>query len=336
MAKEKIKIIRKIKIHKKIYTVFIPSVSAVVFVCLLIFLSFKASYVPEHEIYVSSEVVKPGHTVLVKVSGKYPEIEGSFNGETIDFFRIGKASDWIAFLGIDVKTPEGKYKIFVNVGLEAIEKEINVEPEKFTSVGMPATKELALKGYTPDKAAENIVKTDNPTLNQILTKFTPRPYFSGSFAYPLSKIRTSGLTFGEFAGKMQHFGVDLRASTGTNVYAINDGKIVFAKEMTNYGKTIVIDHGLGIFSLYLHLDKFKTEENQTVKKGQIIGLSGNTGYSTASHLHFSIRDNKARVDPLSFIEATQQASLDLNLASIENAFSGLYNKLKIPWILFQF
>jgi murein DD-endopeptidase MepM/ murein hydrolase activator NlpD len=97
----------------------------------------------------------------------------------------------------------------------------------------------------------------------------------------------------------------LDAQTGTKVYAVNDGKVVLTYDFIDYGKTIVIDHGLGIFSLYLHLDKFNSQEGQKVKQGDVIAYSGNTGYSIAPHLHFSIKLNGASVDPLNFIEITK-------------------------------
>ncbi|TSD01862.1 MAG: peptidase M23, partial [Parcubacteria group bacterium Athens0714_26] len=73
-----------------------------------------------------------------------------------------------------------------------------------------------------------------------------------------------------------------------------------------YGKTLIIDHGLGIFSLYLHLDEFKVLNGKGVKRGELVGLSGNTGYSISPHLHFSIKANGASVDPLKFIETTKK------------------------------
>ena len=101
-------------------------------------------------------------------------------------------------------------------------------------------------------------------------------------------------------------GVDLEADIGTPIYAINGGIVRLSQELTNYGKTIVIDHGSGIFSLYLHIDEFKISEGKEVKRGDIIALSGNTGYSIAPHLHFGVKINGASVDPLRFIETIEK------------------------------
>lgn len=333
----------KNKKRKKLYTIFFPTISAVLFLALLFFVFWPAGSVPEHQINISSESPKQGSTILIKVSNKYPAVSGSFNNESITFFKNGKYSDWNALLGVDADLAPGKYKISVNPvrnevsnGVNAfgekIEKEINVEAQNFPLIKMPVTKEMQNKGFTAKKIVENIKNNDNPNLDAVLSEFTPEPYFDSPFSMPLSKIKESGLVFGQFikgAGyNIQHFGVDLRAESGTKVYAVNAGKVVLAKNLLNYGNTVVIDHGLGIFSLYLHLDEFRVSPGQIVEKGQIIGLSGNSGYSTAPHLHFSIRDNGTRIDPISFIKATEKTSENFNLASIKEALT------KFLWQLF--
>lgn len=329
MAK-KVKIHKRIKINKKLYTVFFPSISAVIFLALLIFMFWHGgSMVPQHEIYISSENPKQGDTVLIRVNSKYPAVSGSFENKDIIFYKNGKYSDWVTLLGIDAGIKPGKYKISVNAFGEKMEKEINIEIKGFPVIKMPVTKEMQDKGYTGEKIVQNIKNNDNPNLNEVLDKFTPQAYFNSPFTFPLQKIQNSGLVFGELIKstdyQIQHFGTDLRAGSGTKVYAINDGKVVLEKELSNYGKTVIIDHGLGIFSLYLHLDEFLVSANQNVKKNQIIGLSGNTGYSTAPHLHFSIRDNGTRVDPILFIRTSEKTTENFNLASIKNALTKIFN-----------
>lgn len=335
MAKRKVK---KHKKAKKYFKLIIPAILLVALFVLLFFLYWQISLVPQHSIYVSSDNPSQGDTILVKVNGEYPLVTGSFNGDSIDFFKSGIHSDWTAFLGIDVNLAPGKYKILVNARTdssdlakgEKMEKEINVGKKDFLSIGLVPTKEQESKGFTSAKVEDNIIKKDNPILKQVLEKNTPTPYFKDSFTFPLSNMQVSGLDFGELIKgqgyENRHLGVDLRATTGTKVYSINTGKVVLVKDLSNYGKTIVIDHGLGIFSLYLHLDKYEVSEGDNVKKDQVVGLSGNSGYSTAPHLHFSIRDNNAKIDPISFIKATQQSDDSFNLANIEKAFSKIFNR----------
>jgi len=324
---------RRISKAKKYRKLILSAILAIAFFALLFYIFWLTSAIPEHLVYVFSENAKQGDTVLIKVSGKYPSASGQFNNQKIDFFRSGLHSEWVAYLGIDANSKPGKYKILVEVFLEKLEKEINIEVKNFESVKLLVTKEMISQGYTAKKVVENVTQNDNPTLNQILERFTPEPYFTDSFTFPLGKMQVSGLDFGQIVNNQgyetRHYGVDLRASEGTKVYAINTGKIVLVKDLLNYGKTIIIDHGLGIYSLYLHLSEYQVSENENVKKDQVIALSGNTGYSVAPHLHFSIRANSARVNPISFIETTKSTDDSFNLANIGRAFDNFLKSINL-------
>lgn len=118
-------------------------------------------------------------------------------------------------------------------------------------------------------------------------------------------IRTAsgfGLRMHPVYGVMKmHTGVDFTAKTGTDIFAAGDG-VVFAvkKSYTGYGQHVIIDHGFGYKTLYAHMSAFKVEKGQKVKRGDVIGLVGNTGTSTGPHLHYEvIRDGK-KIDPANF------------------------------------
>ena len=105
-----------------------------------------------------------------------------------------------------------------------------------------------------------------------------------------------------FTGRIKpHKGLDFGARRGTSVTATADGVVVDAKRIPNFGKTIVIDHGFGYETVYGHLQTFKVRPGSKVKRGQIIGTVGNTGRSTAPHLHYEVRVNKEQVDPLDYM-----------------------------------
>lgn len=97
-----------------------------------------------------------------------------------------------------------------------------------------------------------------------------------------------------------HRGIDIGVSEGTNVYACEDGKVTTASYSDTAGNWVVIDHGNGYISKYMHNSELKVDAGDTVKKGDIIALSGNTGVSTGAHLHFQIEYEGSAVDPLSF------------------------------------
>jgi murein DD-endopeptidase MepM/ murein hydrolase activator NlpD len=258
----------------------------------------------EKEIYLSSKELEQGDTLIIKVKTKLAMPIGNFKSSKILFFKI--EDGWMAILGIDAKEKPGKQDLILEFqdGTKFKEK-IEIKKRKYKSSPLYLTKELIQKGYTQSKIVENLKSKDNPEILKVLKFSEPFPYFKEKFIYPLSEIEITE-EFGEIKkyGKIsyQHLGVDLKAKEENPVFAINDGICRFSKELPNYGKTIIIDHGLGIFSLYLHLKEFKVSEGQKVKRGETIALSGNTGYSTSPHLHFSVKINGINVDPLRFIE----------------------------------
>ncbi len=261
------------------------------------------------KISVSPLFPQQGDTLVIKIKTDLPpeEVKGSFNFKKINFFRIEE--NLIGIFGISTKEKPGKYNLLINFPDDSqYKKLINIIERKFPITELLVTKELEEKGFSPSKIQENVAK-ENLILYEALSIFTPKFYFDQHFIYPLEKIKDVG-AFGNIRKSgnvaLQHLGVDLEADIGTPIYAINGGTIRLSRNFTNYGKTIIIDHGLGIFSLYLHLDEFKISEGKEVKRGEIIALSGNTGYSIAPHLHFGVKIQGASVDPLRFIETIKK------------------------------
>lgn len=98
-----------------------------------------------------------------------------------------------------------------------------------------------------------------------------------------------------------HEGMDFTAPTGTDIYATGDGVVIeTASSHRGYGNNVTIDHGYGYKTLYAHMDKFKVKPGQKVKRGDVIGTVGNTGLSTAPHLHYEVFLNNVKVNPVNF------------------------------------
>ena len=259
------------------------------------------------QIFLSSNSLEQGDTLFIKVVSQsgIAEPTGKFNSGVINFFEPAGGKEWWGIVGIDVKMEPGMYDLIVDFsGGDKFRQQVNVIKRKFPITELLVTKELKEKGYSQEKIVEDVTTKENLILKKILDVYTPKAYFNKAFVYPLEKIKDVGAfgnirKYGDLA--LQHLGVDLDATVGTPVYAINDGMVCFSGELNTYGKTLIVDHGLGIFSLYLHLSKFNVLNDEIIERGDIIGLSGNTGYSIAPHLHFSVKVNKAGVDPLRFI-----------------------------------
>jgi hypothetical protein len=102
------------------------------------------------------------------------------------------------------------------------------------------------------------------------------------------------------AATIAHKGVDFRAPPGTPVYAIARGVVRIAKTFSVYGNAVIVDHGFNLLSMYMHLSKIDVIPGQLVQKGQLVGLSGETGYAEGPHLHLTVRINNISVDPIAF------------------------------------
>jgi murein DD-endopeptidase MepM/ murein hydrolase activator NlpD len=116
----------------------------------------------------------------------------------------------------------------------------------------------------------------------------------------------SGSNFGHrrvFNGEPRapHTGADLRATTGTPIRSTNRGRVVLAKDLFFTGNTVIVDHGLGIYTLYAHLSRIDVKTDAIVERGQVVGLAGATGRVTGPHLHWGARVQNARVDPFTLV-----------------------------------
>ncbi len=97
-----------------------------------------------------------------------------------------------------------------------------------------------------------------------------------------------------------HTGMDFSAPVGTDIYATGNGKVVEATYDRGYGYHVIIDHGFGYKTLYGHMSKIQVKPGQVIKRGEVIGLVGNTGTSTAPHLHYEVIKNGNKINPVNF------------------------------------
>ncbi|UCC13009.1 MAG: M23 family metallopeptidase [candidate division WOR-3 bacterium] len=130
--------------------------------------------------------------------------------------------------------------------------------------------------------------------------------YTGDFIWPCPG-RITGLfgtprKYNQDMDEWSHKAVDIANAVGTKVYAANSGVIALAKNLDVHGKSIVIAHGGGIHSVYLHLDSLYVEKNDKVKKGQLIGRLGKTGLCTGPNCHFGIVVNRVHTDPRYWME----------------------------------
>ena len=155
------------------------------------------------------------------------------------------------------------------------------------------------------KINKELRKENHATLLELSQKADPAQLWQGPFlrfanSSPMAGFadRRSYLYQGKKVDEQTHLGVDLASTANARIEAANNGRVVLADRLGIYGLAVMIDHGQGVFSLYGHLSKIEAQLNQEVKKGDLIGLSGQTGLAGGDHLHFSMIVNGVFVDPL--------------------------------------
>jgi murein DD-endopeptidase MepM/ murein hydrolase activator NlpD len=212
---------------------------------------------------------------------------------------------WTTILGIDLDTKAGAHRaealLTMDDGsIDGREITINVPSKKFPTRRLKVDQRFVQLGKADVNRADREAKEAESIYGRMTTDLVP----DEAFTVPIPG--GTGTNFGErrfFNGEPRapHSGADLRATTGTPVHATNRGRVVLAKALFFTGETVILDHGLGIYSLYAHLSRVDVKRGDIVTNGQIVGLVGATGRVTAPHLHWGMRVQGARVDPFSLV-----------------------------------
>ncbi len=114
-------------------------------------------------------------------------------------------------------------------------------------------------------------------------------------------LPVSGLVSHGYDKRTRHYGIDVKVDENTQIYAAADGVVVRSGwDETGYGQIVWLDHGHGLRTLYAHLNATLVEAGATVRRGEVIGLAGNSGHSTGPHLHFEVKQDRIKLDPLAF------------------------------------
>jgi murein DD-endopeptidase MepM/ murein hydrolase activator NlpD len=182
--------------------------------------------------------------------------------------------------------------------LEKLKKQMYIQTKSYDEIVRAAKNKSQMLASIPA-----IQPISNPHLTKLVSGF-------GLRVHPIYKV------------KMMHTGCDFSTQRGTPVYATGDGVVqVVQTNLGGYGKEIEVNHGFGYVTKYAHLDKFNVKPGQKVKRGELIGYTGNTGASTAPHLHYEVIHNKVKVNPVHYffndLNAAEYEKI-LELAEVEN------------------
>jgi murein DD-endopeptidase MepM/ murein hydrolase activator NlpD len=251
------------------------------------------------------------------IAGQGPALEMSYpaeasltgvtvrwSGRAVPFVQRGDR--WIALVGVDLDSRPGDHAVDVTFAYADGRTRVVREPVVVRAEQFPTTELQVEERYvelSPEDQARAV--REGAETNAIYDTFTPQLYWSESFEVPVRDAK-DGRNFGHrrvFNGQPRapHSGADLRAPTGTPIRAANRGRVVLAKDLFYSGNAVFIDHGLGLYTTYLHLSKIDVAAGDFVERGQQLGLAGATGRVTGPHLHWGVRLLDARVDPFSLL-----------------------------------
>ena len=243
---------------------------------------------------------------------KASAVTGEWQGHKLSFFRTQNSR--YALAGIDIEVAPGSYPLTIEItssggATQTLRRDITISAAPYKEVPLTVPE----KFVQPDAEAQRIIAANKIVKDKVFASSAPETLLTGRFTPPL---RVAPLTdsFGTrrvFNGKLAsvHRGLDYHAKPGTPVAAANSGRVVLARPLYYEGNCVIIDHGLGLMTLYMHLSKFKVAEGALVKRGQIIALSGGTGRATGPHLHLGVRWQGA------YLDAAKLFALDVPIPS---------------------
>lgn len=245
---------------------------------------------------ITPQSVEPGDAFMLKITGAEAEPSARINGKPVPLSSCGKGC-WLGIGGVHRDEPPGKKTVEFGASGDSGFAHFEVKRKKFETRHIEV--DMDKVRLNPEEEARADAEAE--TLKELWGISSPRAW-EGKFSPPVGD--GVSLPFGIlriFNDEKEsiHTGLDYRSDEGTPVKAINRGRVVIARNFFFGGNTIVINHGDGIYSVYMHLSYFKAKEGEDAARGETIALSGMTGRVSGAHLHFGINVRGVSVNPLS-------------------------------------
>jgi murein DD-endopeptidase MepM/ murein hydrolase activator NlpD len=242
--------------------------------------------------------LQSGSPVLFKVELDKPTstLQGKWLDHAITFTKAAQGNTWYALAGIGVQREPGTYALELTAGQDHhVTRQVVVSPAHYRT----STLHVEEKYAAPDAEILKRVAAEKVIKDAAFAHQAAEPLWKGNFRSPVPFTPTDSFgTRRMFNGELAsiHRGTDFHAPSGTPVLAANDGVVIIAQGMFYEGNLVVIDHGLGLSTEYMHLSKIEVTAGEHVHKGQRLGLSGATGRVTGPHLHLGVRWQGMYVD----------------------------------------
>lgn len=249
----------------------------------------------------------PGDIMIARLlrSSKVKKVTVRFSQTAYELGSKEEGLEPLVLIGLDVALPPGKAileALFLGRDgqIETVSQEFFIQPREF-----PVKKlRVEERFVTPPPELQERIAWEAELLQTLYRILTPRWLAEGRFILPHAGKMAPN--FGERrlynnVPRPPHSGVDISAPAGDPVRASNTGRVILARDLYFSGQTVILDHGLGLFTSYCHFSQIKVRRGELVRKGEVIGLIGSTGRSTGPHLHWGVRILDSRVDPVALI-----------------------------------
>ncbi|MBF0542265.1 MAG: M23 family metallopeptidase [Nitrospirae bacterium] len=261
---------------------------------IILLITASTLYAEETAPVVSPDTVSPGDAFMITLkSNDLPE--GMFDGRKIRFFKLVDES-YIAIVPTLMETSISTHEIAIKSGTKHYKAEIIIQSKVF---GETHINNLPKEKVTPDEESLKRIREERSKLDEVLQMVTP-PVWDGNFVLPIHTIVTTPFGVMRILNgerNSTHYGIDYKAAINDPIRAVNSGKVVLCSNLFFEGNTTIIDHGAGIFSIYMHMSRMTKKVGYLVNKYDLIGYAGQSGRATGPHLHLSIKINGISVNP---------------------------------------
>jgi murein DD-endopeptidase MepM/ murein hydrolase activator NlpD len=209
---------------------------------------------------------------------------------------------WRALVGVDLDVKPGTYRVTIGTKDPSarIERDLVITSKAFPTRRLTVDEAFV----TPPPSEQARIAADASLLERTWRSSADERLWSEPFIRPVPQEANSRFgTRSIFNGKPRnpHGGADFMSPSGTPVHAPNAGLVVVARNLYFSGNTVIIDHGLGLFSTLAHFSEIDVHEGDRVEAGTVVGRVGATGRVTGPHLHWAVRANDARIDPIAVL-----------------------------------
>jgi murein DD-endopeptidase MepM/ murein hydrolase activator NlpD len=261
-----------------------------------------ASPAAAFKVTVTPSAVRQGDVAMIVVTGaaSAPAMDGSIEGRPL--FVVPYADGYAALIGIDLETKPGRlpWRVgFVDGGGAPHQASGRLTVKSRSFPVQRLTLPTGMVDLSPDN--ERRAEAEAARLRALYDTITSVRLWRGHFTRPIaSDVKPEGFGFRRVINgkpRAPHSGVDFGAPAGTPVVASNGGRVALVAEHFFGGRLVALDHGEGLYTLYMHLERIDVTEGILVERGAIIGAVGSTGRATGPHLHWSAQLRRARVDP---------------------------------------